>query len=350
MEHIEITRVELASDHIDDAIAAARAVQPSAGEPIEDVATPFYLNPPFYYSLAAVLMAFSAWLMTEPFFDDHEQSIIFLSDYAMFGPVAGLIGFGIGLVYGLTNRNLRQALYCAVVGGGVGLVATVASTIVADIAFGITGSMAVAFAGEVGEEFLLTGFPFFVFLCGRGVAWSLVSIGAGLGLGVALKSRKHMLNGVAGGMVGGLLGGLLFDPIDRFLFAASNDAKWSRAVGTVAIGLLVGLFIGVFENISRDAWLHMARGPLTGKQFMLYKSPMVIGSTPKCDVYLFKDPAIEPRHATITKTGAKFLLKDAGSGAGTRVNGRPIDAYVLQDGDVVEIGDAILKYRERAVR
>jgi hypothetical protein len=197
------------------------------------------------------------------------------------------------------------------------------------------------------HNFPLGGLAFFVLLCGRALAWSLVAMGAGLGLGVALKSKKLLMNGLAGGMVGGALGGLFFDPASRWISGADGEADLSRAIGFSAVGLLVGFFVGLFENISKDAWLLMLRGPLTGKQFNLFKSPMVIGSAPKCDIYLFKDAAIEPFHAAVVKSGTRYVLEDKGGRSGTLVNGRSIERHVLQAGDVVTIGETVLRYNER---
>src|SRR5207249_3769586 len=88
------------------------------------------------------------------------------------------------------------------------------------------------------------GFAFLVLMMGRGAAWAVAAIPAGIGQGIALRERKVVLNGLLGGVLGGLLGGLLFDPIDVLFNPEHDKAGLSRAVGFVAIGLLVGLFVG----------------------------------------------------------------------------------------------------------
>jgi hypothetical protein len=352
MTDIRIDKEELNAPMIDEVINLEKSLSRRSGEFIEDVRTPLYLNPVFYYAVAALLGAFLIWAVIEPYYNDKDAGldIPFVSDFLLFGPVAGIIGLSIGLVYGISNRNGKKMLYCGLVGVGVGLGATLLTTFLADIFFGLSTTVAVAMAGGVRHvpkgEFPLRGLPFFVFMCGRGLAWSVVSMGAGLSLGVALKSKKLVLNGLAGGMVGGLLGGLLFDPVSRWL-DAGQEATLSRAIGISAVGVLVGFFIGFFENISKDAWFLMLKGPLSGKQFSLFKSPMVIGSAPKCDIYLFKDASIEPRHASVTKSGTKYVLADEKSESGTYVNGRRVEKYILQPGDVITIGETILKYHER---
>ena len=351
---IIITNSDLKDPAIDDVINLQRSSQSNAGERIEEIKTPLWLNPVFYYSVAASLGALAAWGALEPFYNekDTQHHIPFISDFMFFGSLAGMLGLSLGCVYGVVNRNLKQTVYCALVGIGVGLGATILTTFIADIVFGITLHAAAGMARErIGQlqpgEFPLKGMSFFVLLCGRAIAWSIVAIGAGLGLGIALKSKKLILNGFVGGMLGGLLGGLFSDPISRFVTPGVEDGGLSRGVGFFAIGLLVGLFTGIFENLSKEAWFLMVKGPLAGKQFIIFKSPMLIGSSPKSDVYLFKDPDIAPQHATVVKNGSKYMLKDSGSEKGTFVNGRKIDNYILQPADNIVIGETVLRYAEK---
>jgi hypothetical protein len=352
MADIIISKEDLKDPAIDDIVNLQRSLAPKAGEKIADIKTPFFYNPIFYYTLAATLGAVVVWGISEPFYEERRRGIPFISDYILFGPVAGMLGLSIGTVYGIVNRNIKKMLYCGIVGAGVGLGVTLLTTFIADIGFGITSQIAMAFMRDSEHvikpgEFPLTGMAFFIFMCGRGIAWSIISMGAGLGLGVALKSKKLLLNGFVGGMVGGLLGGLFFDPISRFITLHSGNAWLSRCVGFIAVGVFVGFFIGLFENLSKEAWFQMLKGPLSGKQFILFKSPMIIGSSPKSDVYLFKDPDIAPIHASVSKAGSKYLLKDEGSDKGTFVNGKKVDKYILQHSDTITIGEAVLRYSEK---
>jgi hypothetical protein len=288
----------------------------------------------------------------EPYISDGaEDGIPFISDYILFGLTAGFLGMFLGVVHGLSNRNLSKAVVCGAIGVGVGLGASLATTFLAEIIFGISAQVATSMISDPAAipsgEFPFKGMSFFTLMCGRGLAWSVVSVGGGLGLGIALKSKKLILNGIVGGLLGGLLGGLIFDPIHRFLTPNASEADISRMVGIASIGLLVGLFIGIIENISKDSWLLMLKGPLTGKQFNIFKSPMVIGSSPKADVYLFKDPDIEPTHATVTKTGAKYTIKAEESRVGVFVNGRRVEKYLLQNGDAITVGGVVLRYVEK---
>ena len=86
---------------------------------------------------------------------------------------------------------------------------------------------------------------------------------------------------------------------------------------------MVGLFVGIVEQWTKSAWLLMKAGPLAGKQFVVFRNPTVLGSSPKADIYLFKDEAIEPRHALIHDRGGRFEIEDMNTADGTYVNGIP---------------------------
>ena len=94
----------------------------------------------------------------------------------------------------------------------------------------------------------------------------------------------------------------------------------------------------------------LAAGPLAGKQFVLYKNPTVLGSSPKADVYLSKDDAIEPRHALIHNRGGRFEIEDCGTPDGTYVNGIPIKNQLLHVGDQIVLGKTVLEFSLREVK
>ncbi|MBI3831067.1 MAG: FHA domain-containing protein [Planctomycetes bacterium] len=352
MPDIIITDSDLKDPTIDDMINLQKSLAPQRDEKVEEIKRPFYLHPIFYYSVASILGALVVWILSEPYHSEdnpHQLDMFIISDYLLFGPVAGMLSLSIGVVYGIVNGNWMKSLVCGVVGLGVGLGATMITTVIAVFAFIIIQIVAFRMNGTVPLHgpLDLRGLPFFMFVCGRGIAWSIVAMGAGLGLGVALKSRKLVLNGLVGGMLGGLIGGLFFDLISRFVVPNATTGGLSRGVGITAVGLFVGIFIGFFENISKEAWFQMLKGPLAGKHFILFKNVMRIGSSPKSDVYLFKDPDIAPLHATVTKSGTRFVLKDENSEMGIYVNGRKIDKYILQAGDTVTVGETVLRYHEK---
>jgi len=88
-------------------------------------------------------------------------------------------------------------------------------------------------------------------------------------------------------------------------------------------------------------------GPLMGRRLALEKDAYVIGRSAETDVQIERD-AISRRHARIAKADRGWRVEDLGSTNGVYVNDQRLDAgsrgHLLQDGDIVKIGDAILKF------
>jgi hypothetical protein len=304
----------------------------------------------FYLSLAGGLGALVAWAVLEPFFvEGNERQAgdgIEVVNILMFPTIVGCIGLFLGAAEGIMCRNPRRALISAVVGTGIGFVGGLLSILVGGCIMFISGSLAFRFWKNPQPDAMPDGLAFAILMMGRGAAWAVASIPAGIGQGIALREKKVIVNGLLGGVLGGLLGGLLFDPIS-LVFQAGGRATVSRAVGFTTIGLLVGMFVGLVELWTRTAWLLMRAGPLAGKQFVLYRNPTVLGSSPKADIYLFKDGAIEPRHALIHALGGRFLIEDCETPDGTYVNGLPAKKQPLNHGDQIVLGETVLEFALR---
>jgi pSer/pThr/pTyr-binding forkhead associated (FHA) protein len=88
----------------------------------------------------------------------------------------------------------------------------------------------------------------------------------------------------------------------------------------------------------------MRAGPLAGKQFVLHRDTTVLGSSPKAEIYLFKDDAIEPRHALIYNRGGRFEIEDCNTPDGTYVNGIPVRRQLLASGDKIVMGKTVLEF------
>jgi hypothetical protein len=256
----------------------------------------------------------------------------------VFPLVAGFVGMAIGGADGALSRAYGRALICALVGLGMGLVAGIVASVAAHILYAVFGVLMAPLQRGTGES----AGAFMLQMMSRGIAWALAGIAMGLGQGIALRSKKLFMNGLIGGTVGGLLGGLLFDPINRMFHG--DDAMVSRAIGFVVIGLVTGLMVGIVELIAREAWLKMLAGPLAGKEFVLYKDPTSIGSSPKREVYLFKDPDVEPVHALVRRVGEGYEIEDQKTPAGVLLNGRKVTRARLKSQDQIRIGSTVLLF------
>jgi pSer/pThr/pTyr-binding forkhead associated (FHA) protein len=72
-----------------------------------------------------------------------------------------------------------------------------------------------------------------------------------------------------------------------------------------------------------------------------------LGSSPKNEIYLFKDPKIDPIHAEINKLRDAYEIVDNSSRTGTFVNGQPVSRLRLADGARIRIGDTEFSFLTR---
>lgn len=90
------------------------------------------------------------------------------------------------------------------------------------------------------------------------------------------------------------------------------------------------------------AWLKPA-GIAPRSPFPLNKDQIFIGREVRCDVMLNND-SVSRRHAEVVRLAEGWLIRDLGSRNGTYVNGQRIQEYVLQEGDLLTIGDINLNF------
>lgn len=174
---------------------------------------------------------------------------------------------------------------------------------------------------------------------GRGIAWSLMGLAAGLGVGVSTLAGKRIAVTSAGGLIGGFLGGFLFD-----FFTGEVSAQ---IAGLVVTGVAIGLSIGLIEQAAKTSWLEIVQGGMAGKQFILYKPTVVLGSAPTADVTLIKDPAIPSFAAEISRKAGAVTLTSLDPSRPVVVNGAAVTKTTLVEGSSIELGATIVRYRER---
>ena len=177
----------------------------------------------------------------------------------------------------------------------------------------------------------------------RIVQWAVVGLFLSVAPGVVMRNFKKLLIGLAGGVLGGIVGGALYDPIWKL----TGNPDIGRLVGLVAIGLVAGFGSALVENAARSGWLKVTHGLIAGKQFILYRNPTFIGSSPDNQIYLFKDPQVGRRHAAIHLLQGGFELEDLPLGAATLINGKPVSRVRLRSGDQVQIGGTRFLFQEK---
>lgn len=110
------------------------------------------------------------------------------------------------------------------------------------------------------------------------------------------------------------------------------------------------------EQFAATKRYQVARGPLEewGKQgYLICNSETIplqpgflVGRGMSCHLKL-TDPGCSRVHASFSRAGEGWLLKDNSSRNGTFLNGQPIQSAVLKSGDRIQIGQTVLVYEER---
>ncbi len=252
---------------------------------------------------------------------------------AFFGGCGLFLGFWLALADSAAGRNRHGVIVHGATGAILGLVGGLIVSLFINQLYQALGG------GNFGGDVSLTKQIF-----ARSLGWAVLGSFLAIAPGIVLRSWKRFFIGLGGGFLGGLLGGLLFDPIS----IATNNAVVSRLVAILAIGTLIGVATGLIENAAKSGWLRVVAGLIAGKQFVIYKNPTYIGSSPQCEIYLFKDPRVAPRHAAIHPIPGGYDIEDLQSTTGTLVNGRPVARARLRNNDQVQIGGTGFQFQEKA--
>ena len=295
----------------------------------------------YYCALCGGCMAYGGWVMGRLLPIEHYPVAL----AGLKGLCLGvMVAFGLGVVDALCNLAPSQFPWIA-------LRALVAA---------FAGALGGAFGGAIGQA--LYGRLLFAPILLLGWIMTGLLIGAGVGVFDLLArvireedawgAARKLIHSLIGGMVGGLLGGILYlmmAAVWNLLFRDQADTFWSpSAWGFVALGLCIGLLIGLAQIILKEAWIRVESGFRSGRELILSKELLTIGRAESCDIGLFGDPGIEKLHARLRQRGSEYFIEDAGTPGGTFVNERRIsDSTPLRDGDAIRVGKCVLRFGER---
>lgn len=254
----------------------------------------------------------------------------FISNVLAFGVCGMLIAMFLSIAEPAVSRNIPSAIVNGSVGATLGLIGGVVVSLFVEQMYRAMG----------GQDGLITSGRQII---ARVVTWAVVGLFLTLAPGLVMRNAKKLLIGAIGGVVGGVVGGLLFDPVGS-LFESDT---LSRLIGLCAIGTVAGLASGLIENAAKSGWLKVTAGLIAGKQFILYRNPTFIGSSPDNQIYLFKDQNVGRRHAAIHIVQGGYELEDLPLGVATMVNGRPITRTRLRNGDQVQVGATRFVFQEK---
>lgn len=104
---------------------------------------------------------------------------------------------------------------------------------------------------------------------------------------------------------------------------------------------------------NRKATLVVMSGPASGSEYIVETPSISIGRGEAAG-WCFADDSMSGEHAALEFSGGGMRLRDLGSMNGCRVNGAPVHAADLKNGDRVELGESaflfVLEERRRAPR
>jgi pSer/pThr/pTyr-binding forkhead associated (FHA) protein len=306
--------------------------------------------------LAGTLGGVLAWMLTEPWpylnvdagAGQAEPSVSW-AKLILFGVISGMaISACIAAAYGAGSgaRMRRSALIGAAVGavgGGFGLM----------VGQWIYQTIGEAAAG-MGTQGVLSPVGMVLLIIARSLGWSAVGFGFGILQGLINGSRPRSVNGAIGGAVGGLIGGAVFQLLALTVNVTTHNGQSPlaflngavmRCLSLTITGSFIGLFVGLAERFTRNAWVRVRAGRNEGAEFLLEKPSSVIGRDELSDIPLFGDMTVQRRHAVIA--GGRGLYTVEALAPGVLVNGQAIQKSPLTDGAIIGIGGREIEFHQK---
>ena len=96
-----------------------------------------------------------------------------------------------------------------------------------------------------------------------------------------------------------------------------------------------------FDRSPIPAMLHVTDG--LPPQTFTVTEPVTLGRDAECEIRL-ADPTVSRRHGRLTWTYQGWTLRDLGSNNGTQVNGQLVNAHLLRDNDLIQLGNVQLRF------
>jgi pSer/pThr/pTyr-binding forkhead associated (FHA) protein len=269
--------------------------------------------------------------------------------YLLYGAIFGLLlGLFLAVVDSISVESPQRLIQALALGAGIGAFGGWVGLWLGQTVFTLL-------VGTGGNEITSPG-RFFLLLIARALGWGLIGGIVGASQGAVSRSPLIARQGAFGGLAGGFLGGTAFQILNGLGFTAS----FSRLVALVAVGALAGFFVGVVQNLFKQAWVRVVLGRNEGKEYLISKPVTTIGRSELSDIGLFGDAEIAPTHLAIESLPAqnRHRLRFIGEG-GKRgetyppplVNGQPVaNEQWLADGDAIQLGKRTLLFQEKATR
>ncbi len=309
----------------------------------------------FFRAIACGLAGLVAWLVTEPFADrfmpkDPSLHSVGPGQTWLIILIGALVGLAAGSLQGLARGSRRHAIEMGLLGlvfGAIG--STLGSQVGAMLASAIMD------VPQGGVAYM----PLATRVVARALTLFPIGLFMGAAIGATLKSKRGFLAGLMGGLVGGLFVGFAFDTLAGMIgnFSANVQSGVeipagymleiggpSRAILAVGLGVAVGLFVAVFDRVTRQAWVRLVLGRNEGKEWPIDNDQTLIGRDERAHIPLMGDMNVAPLHAIIFKQGSQYVVQDQGTAIGVGWNGQRVPTAHLSPGDTFQVGSHNLQF------
>lgn len=103
----------------------------------------------------------------------------------------------------------------------------------------------------------------------------------------------------------------------------------------------IGIFTDESQNLLTVGWLVCMRGPEKGKSYVVHSGRNFAGRSVDMDIILYDDMSISrEKHFSIVYDPKSLSFYFISGNGQTYINGKPaIDESLLQDGDILEVGN-----------
>ncbi len=177
----------------------------------------------------------------------------------------------------------------------------------------------------------------------RGIGWSLMGAGTGIGIGILRRDSAQAGRGALGGALGGFIGGFIFDGLSQI--SSAGNGSFSRFVGQILMGALIALLMRVVQEALKDAWLlGVSTGPYEGKEYPLNTARVTVGREESSNIALFREREIPAQIGALVFQNGGWRWQ----GLPIIINGAAQSDAPLTPGDTLQFGSNHFRFKTRA--
>ncbi|WP_041286346.1 hypothetical protein [Desulfomonile tiedjei] len=284
--------------------------------------------------------ALAGWTVCEPFFAEGGSPEPIGAGNSFMGPfITGVIVAAFILIYRRSGLTYVDMALSIIAGFGIAFVIGFTLMIPSHILFDwCKNSWSLSY-------FFPSNSDFFAVQAGRGLSWSVFSLGAAVSLFVCA-DRSTVLCAASGCVLAGAIAGILFDPIQLCCSSFGFTAPWlSRLVCFAVLGGMSGLFFGIVQKIFTRGALLIVSGTLAGWRLVIDDSPCLIGASPKCDLVVHGQD-LDDIVGIVEKCGFGYRFFCQAHMRECTINNKQTHSALLQPGDLLHIGGLSMVFSE----